>query len=243
MKKGIFVFVILLFSSVCARTEGPNIIDELQNSIAKLSLQVTNLQKIIELQKDEIARLRKLCSDSGIDITPKEQRKETSKKTSAITEPFFGVYLGEPLKALRSRIKISKSNYVFADMDCSGRVWYVKNNDPNVKRILVCTFNERIYEIDIEFTDASSANCDAIKAQLMKDYQTSYQSKYEQLLGKSTFEAVIDGVNIGIELNSYAGSEKNSKLTLTYVHIPLLKEVFTELEKRKAGISAVKYKK
>jgi hypothetical protein len=242
MKKGIFVFVIFLFSSVCARTEEPTIIDELRNSITKLSLQVTNLQKIIESQKEEIARLRKLCADSGIDITPKKQRKETSKKTNAVAEPFFGVYLGEPLKALRSRIKISKSNYVFADRDYSGRVWSVKNNDPNVKRILVCTFNERIYEIDIEFTDTSWANCDAIKAQLMKDYQTADQTKYEQLLGKNTFEAVINGINIGIELNSYAGSEKNSRLTLTYVHIPLLKEVFAELEKRKAGISAGKYK-
>jgi hypothetical protein len=242
MKKGIFVFVILLFSTVCARTEEPSIIDELQNSITKLSQQVTNLQKIIELQKDELARLRRLCANSGIDITPKEQRKEISQKTNAATGPFFGIYLGEPLKALRSRMKVLKSNYVFADRDCSGRVWTVKNNDPNVKRILVCTFNERIYEIDIDFTDASSANCDAIKAQLMKDYQTTYQSKYEQLLGKSTFETVIDGVNIGIELNSYAGSEKDSKLSLTYVHIPLLKEVFAELEKRKAGISTVKYK-
>jgi hypothetical protein len=242
MKNGIFVFVILLFCSVCARTEEPNIIDELQNSIAKLSLQVTNLQQIIELQKDEIARLRRLCANSGIDITPKEQRKETSQKTNAVTKPFFGIYLGEPLKALRSRVKVSKSNYVFTDRDSPCRAWTVKNNDPNVKRILVCTFNERIYEIDIEFTDASSANCDAIKAQLMKDYQTTYQSKYEQLLGKSTFEAVVDDINIGIELNSYAGSEKNSRLTLTYVHIPLLKEVFAELEKRKAGILPVKYK-
>jgi hypothetical protein len=87
--------------------------------------------------------------------------------------------------------------------------------------------------VDVEFRDADMANCRAIKSQLEKTYQPTDRNKYDRLFGKSTFETVIDGVNIGIEINCDAGAGKNDKITLTYVHIPILKEMLAEQENRK----------
>jgi len=231
MKKTVFIFAVLFLSFVFAQTYDPNTLQELQNAVSQLNLQITNLLKIIESQKDELIRLRKLCFDAGIDITPPAQ-EQTSQEADQITQPVFGVYLGETLKTLRSRLKVSKSKYVFANKDCPGRVWSVKNNDPNIKRLLVCSFNERIYEVNVEFRDAGMANCRAIKSQLEKTYQPAGRNKYDQLFGKSIFETVIDGVNIGIEVNCDTGTGKNNKITLTYIHVPVLKEMLAEQEKR-----------
>ena len=227
MKKTVFIFAVLLLSFVFAQTYDPNTLQELQNAVSQLNLYITNLLGIIESQKDELIRLRKLCSDAGIDTTPPAQ-EQTSQTSDKISQPVFGVYLGETLKDLRSRLKVSKSKYVLADKDCPGKVWSVKNNDPNIKHLLVCTFNERIYEVDVEFRDADMASCRAIKSQLEKSYLPADRNKYDRLLGKSTFETVIDGVNIGIEVNCDTGAGKNRKITLTYVHIPVLKEMLAE---------------
>jgi hypothetical protein len=232
MKKTVFIFAVFLLSFVFAQTYDPNTLQELQNVVSHLNLQITNLLKIIESQKTELARLRKLCSDAGIDTTPPARQEQTSQMSDEINQPVFGVYLGETLKSLRSRLKVSKSKYVFADKNCLGRGWSVKNNDPNIKRLLVCSFNDRIYEVDVEFRDSDMANCRAIRSQLEKTYQPVDRNKYDRLLGKSTFETVIDGVSIGIEINCDAGAGKNNKITLTYVHILILKEMLAEQEKR-----------
>jgi len=233
MKKTVFIFAVVFLSFVFAQTYDPNTLEELRNAASQLNLQITNLLKIIDSQKDELARLKKLCSDAGIDTTPPAQQQQTSQTSDKISEPVFGVYLGETLESLRSRLKVSKSKYVFADKGCPGRVWSVKNSDPNIKRLLVCSFNERIYEVDVEFRDSGMANCRAIKSQLEKSYQPAGRNKYDQLLGKSTFETVIDGVNIGIEVNCDTGTGKHDKITLTYVHVSILKEMLAEQEKRK----------
>ncbi|MGB8225502.1 MAG: hypothetical protein WCE45_01350 [Sedimentisphaerales bacterium] len=232
MKKTIFIFAVLFFSFVSAQTYDPNTLQELRNAVSQLNLQITNLLKIIESQQAELARLRKLCSDAGIDTTPPAQ-EQTSQEVVEINQPLFGVYLGETLDALRSRLKVSKGKYVLADKDCPGKVWSVKNSDPNIKRLLVCSFNERIYEVDVEFRDSDMASCRAIKSQLEKSYQPVGWNKYNRLFGKSVFETVIDDVNIGIQVNCNIGAGKNDTITLTYIHVPILKEMLAEQEKRK----------
>ena len=214
MKKAVFVFIVLFSSFVFAQPQEPNVIKELQGSIGQLDTEITHLLKIIELQKKEIEHLRKLCSDAGINVTP---------VPAGISEPIFGIYLGETLGTLRSRLNISKSDYAFADKDYPGQVWSVESNDPNIANLLAYAFNERIYEIDIEFADANAATCGAVKSQLKKSYLTVYQD---------IFETIIDGVNIGIELNCHSGP--NNKIILTYIHVPILRDIYTELEKRKA---------
>lgn len=216
MKKAIFIFIILLFCPALAEIEEPNIIKELKNSIRQLDVQITNLLRIIEFQKKEITYLRKLCSEAGIDVTP---------VPAGISEPIFGIYLGETLETLRTRLKVSKGDYAFADKNFRGQVWSVENNDRSIKRILAYTFNEQIYEIDIEFADTSATNCEATKTQLSKNYQTIHQN---------TFETIIDGVNIGIELNCYNSGGKDNRLTLTYIHVPILTQIYAELGKTKS---------
>jgi hypothetical protein len=117
MKKTIFVFTIFFFSfSAFAETEEPNAIKELRSSIRQLDLQITNLLQIIALQKKEIAHLRKLCSGAGTEATP---------TPVGIREPVFGIHLGETLEALRTRLKVSSSNYAFTDKAFHGQVWSV----------------------------------------------------------------------------------------------------------------------
>ncbi|MFA5291526.1 MAG: hypothetical protein WC496_00675 [Phycisphaerae bacterium] len=226
MKKWIFVFIVLFFSIVCAQTEEPNVLRDIQNSITYLKQEVESLQSTVESQKREIAYLRKLCADAGIYVIPQIQEDKKSKTTGGISKPIFGVYLGETLETLSGRLKVLPSDYVFADKDTPGQVWLLENNDPNIKSILVCVFNERVYEIDIEFTDASAKNRKIVEIQLKGDYQPVYQN---------TFETMIDGVNIGIELNWQENIKKDDgKLMLTYIHIPILRGIYAELEKRKS---------
>ncbi|MGA2914734.1 MAG: hypothetical protein ABSE89_01775 [Sedimentisphaerales bacterium] len=214
MKKAVFILVVLFSSVALAQTQEPNAILKLRDSIKQLDMEINHLLKIIELQKKEIEFLRTLCSQAGINVTP---------TPAGISEPVFGVYLGETLDTLRTRLRVSKSNYVFADKDWPGQVWSVEENEPNINYILAYTFDEQIYEIDIEFADASASKCEAVKTQLGKKYKAVYQN---------TFETVIDGVNVGIELNCH--TEGNNRITLTYIHVPILREMYTELESRKA---------
>jgi len=226
MKKAIFVFIVFFFSLVCAQTEEPGAIKDIQNSIKQLKQQVDNLQRTVESQKREIAYLRRLCADAGIYVIPQTNEDEQSKTTAGISKPIFGVYLGETLETLSGRFKVLPSDYVFADKDTPGQVWSIENKDPNIKSILVCVFNERIYEIDIEFADASEKNRKIIETQLRGDYKPVYQN---------TFETTIDEVNIGIELNWRDNTKKNNgRLAVTYIHIPILREINAELEKRKS---------
>ncbi len=220
VKKTVFIFIIFFSPLIFAQTGEPNAIKELRNSIRQLDAEITDLLKIIELQKKEIEHLRKLCSQAGIDTSP---------EPNGICEPIFGICLGETLETLQSRLNISKSDYVFADKDYPGQVWVVDNNDLNIKSLLVYTFNDKIYEIDVEFTDANAANCGMTRARLEKDYQTVYQN---------TFETMNNGVNVGIELNCHTGP--NNRITLTYVHVPILRDIYTELGKLKAIKAAEK---
>jgi hypothetical protein len=218
MKKMVFIFIIFFSSFALAETEEPNAIKEMRIAIGQLDRETTNLLKIIELQKKEIDYLRKLCSEAGIDVTP---------LPVGICKPIFGIHLGETLQALRSRLKVLKSDYVFADKNYPGQVWSVENNDPNIKSLSAYTFNEKIYEIDVEFADANAANCQAINAQLRKDYQTIYQN---------TFETMNNGVNVGIELNCHIG--KNNRLISTYIHVPILRDIYNELGKQRINKAA-----
>ena len=221
MKKTVFLFIIFFSSSLAfAETGEPNIIAELQDSINQLKLQISNLQKIIDSQEKELARLKKICADAGIDITSAKQ------KSAGISEPIYGIYLGESLKTLKTRLTVSKSKYVFAGKNSHGQIWSVQNNDPGIKHLLVCTFNEQVCEIDVEFTDAGEVNRQEIRARLEKDYQT---------IDQNIFETTTDGVNIRIELSFRDVAGKKSGLTLTYIHVPIVKQMYAELEKQKAA--------
>ncbi len=212
MKNGIFIIV--LFTSLAfAQMPEPDAIAKLNDSIKQLDMEINRLLKIIETQKKEIEFLRKLCIDAGINVTP---------APAGIGESVRGVYLGESLEDLKTRRRVSKSNYTFADKEYPGEVWSVENYDPNISSLLAYAFNDQIYEVDVDFADANAAMCESLKTQLGQKYKTVYGN---------TFETVIDDVNIGIELNC-GGS--NNKITLSYIHVPLLREIYAELDKRKA---------
>lgn len=231
MKKWIFISIILLCSLALAGPADSNAINDFQNSLKQLHLRISELLKIIESRETEIARLRKICEDAGIDTASPVKSKPEVILPEKINEPFYGIYLGETFESLSERAKITKSKYVFADDNCPAKVWLVKNKDPKIKSVSVCTFNERVYEIDVEFKNASEADCREMNAQLEKDYPAVYAGRYEKLLGKSTFETTIDNVRIGIILNCDAAAGKNSTMKLTYVHMPLLEQMQSDMKK------------
>jgi hypothetical protein len=217
MKKIVFIITFFFFLSAFANAQDADILRELQDSVNQLDLQVANLLKIIEMQRREIDHLKKLCQQAGVD---------TNAAPTGISNLIFGIHLGEELETLSARQKVSKSDYTFADKNFRGQVWSVECNDPNVKNILVYVFNRRIYEIDIEFADANAANCKAIEERLKKNYHHIY---------RNTFETMIDGVNVGIELNCITGLGTDSKIILSYIHVPILTEIYAEIGKTRAN--------
>ena len=206
-----------------------------QTEIDNLKKQISELKKIVDSQKTEISRLKKLCLQAGININPKEKKTSIPAK-SGISKPMFGVHLGETLNSLNQRFRVSRSSYSFEDKDHPGEIWTVQNDNSNVKHILVYTINEKVYEIDIQFADGSRTNYDTINSQLEKKYKSKDEGGLTgAMFGEGSFKTMIDGTEIKIKLNHDIGFMEDDKLELQYIHVPLRDKVYEEIKRRKAN--------
>lgn len=209
-------------------------VEKLQAEIQKLNKQISELQKTVEFQKAEIERLKSLCLNAGIDVSPKEKIKKPTQE--AIGQPIFGVFLGETLDSLTQRLWVSPDTYTFTDKDHPGKIYTVQDRNPSVKKLLVYTFDDKIYTIDVRFTDGSRINYEAIKDQLEKKYKSEDKGGISgALFGEGVFEPVIDGVKVRIKLNHDKGIMEDDKLELTYTHSTLSKKIYEEIQRRKAN--------
>jgi len=232
MKHFTFTILIILCLVVCTSADTGKV-EKLQAEIQKLNKQISELQKTVEFQKVEIERLKNLCLNAGIDVSPKEKIKKPAQE--AIGQPIFGVFLGETIDSLTQRLQVSPTTYTFTDKDHPGKIYAVQNRNPSVKTLLVYIFDDKIYTIDVRFADGSRMNYEAIKNQLEKKYKSEDKSGISgALFGEGVFEPVIDGVKIKIELNHDIGFAEADKLELTYTHTTLSKKVHEEIERRKA---------
>lgn len=227
------MILVLLCLAVCTAFADTEKVEKLQTEIRNLNKQISKLQKTVELQRAEIERLKTLCQESGIALSPKKRIKKPTQ--SAINKPMFGVFLGETLDSLKKRFRVSQSTLYFENKDHPGKIWSVQNDNPNVKQLLVYTFDNNIYTIDIRFTDGSRSNYEAIKSQLEKKYKSEDKSGISgAMFGEGVFEPVIAGVEVKIKLNHDMGFMEDDKLELSYTHAPLSQKVYEEIQRRKA---------
>lgn len=233
MKKLVTVFIVLCFTT-CIAFADTGKIEKLQSEIQKLNKQISELKKAVEVQRAEIKRLKTLCQRNGIDIFPKKRGVKPIQ--SAIGKPMFGIFLGETLDTLIKRFRVSQSTLSFENKDHPGKIWNVQNNNPNVKLLLVYTFNNIIYTIDVRFTDGSRSNYEAIKSQLEIKYKSEDKGGIVgSMFGEGVFEPVIDGVEVKIKLNHDIGFVEDDTLGLSYTHAPLSQKVYEETQRRKAS--------
>ena len=84
MKKGVAIYAVLSIF-LCAAFADTDEIEKLESEIQNLNKQVAELRNTVKLQKVEIERLKALCLDAGIDISPTQKTSpqnigETPKK-------------------------------------------------------------------------------------------------------------------------------------------------------------------
>lgn len=227
---------LILFGVLVAVLSIVAVSDEMAGDVQLETLRKQNLelQKTIETQKQEIQRLENLCSENG--IAARNEENAYKPASSALTKPFFGIYLGETLDSLKKRYAVSKSAHAFEDKDNPGQIWNVQIANENVKETLVYILNDQIYEIDLKFVDASRTNYDTINAQLEDKYKTEDEGGLTgAMFGEGQFNTVIDGTQVRISLNHDVGIMDGDTLELHYIHVPLQTNLYEEIKRRKAG--------
>ena len=226
---------------------------EIQNS----NKQIAELQKTIELQKAEIENLR---TANKIDILPEQKTQqpaqgavtqltemneqsaqgaqEVANSTKAVSQPVYGVYLGEYLNAMKRRFTLEpdEMHRTYRGDDRLADLWAVQTDIKGV-RLRVVTFHEQVFVIAVDFADKSKTNYSAIMEELTKKYQGNIEivENGEQILGNTfRFYTLLDGVKVEIQLEYKAGYAEK-ELTLTYKHIPLSQKFAEEKKEQKAS--------
>jgi len=226
-----YCFLILALTSSVGFSQSQ---EKSTSEIDRLNKQIANLQKTIESQRSEIERLQQLCRQYGIDVAPKQAIEKPTQ--TAISQPMFGVFLGETMDSLKKRLKVSESTYHFNDEDHPGAIWAVNVVNENVKQLLVYSFDNQIYTIDVRFSDGSRTNYETIKGQLENKYKQNDEGGVAgALFGEGVLKPVIDGIEVRIKLNHDTGFMEDDKLELSYAHGPLSDKVYKEIQRRKAA--------
>lgn len=198
-------------------------IERLRNELIRVTYQPKKAQDAVEPEKG-----------ITIDIEQRTGPKSVNKG-GVLTKPMFGIYLGESINSLRKRTTVSSSTYYFEDEDHPGKIWYVRNPKPEVKELLVSTFDRKIYKIQVRFVDGSRTNYEAISRQLEHKYKSDDEGGVTgAMFGEAVFKPVIEGVPVTIELNHDMGFVGADKLELQYTHGPLSQQVYKEIQRRKA---------
>lgn len=242
------------------KNEARKEIEETQDNLENAKVEILRLTSELEKAKVEINRLRdkieysnnklgengdkvvgKIETIKGNNIS-QEESKNDSQGVSAqsniiiVSKPMFGIFLGETLDSLRKRFNVSKSNLYFEDEDHPGKILSVRSDNPNVKQLLVYTFNGNVYTIYVLFNDGSRTNYETINAQLEKTYKSSDKGGLSgAIFGEGVFETVIDGMEIRIKLNHDIGFMEDDKLELSYTHVLLSERVYEEIKSRKSA--------
>jgi hypothetical protein len=220
-----------------AKEETKHLKNELSLLTAKLEQANNELKRVTIEQKQDKEEVNPATIETkGSSLSSAPKKKVEEPIQSAISQPMFGIFLDETLDSLRGRFTVAQSTFSFEDKDHPGKIWSVQNDNPNVKQLLVYTYGEKVYTIDIQFTDGSRANYETIKDQLEKKYKSKDEGGLTgALFGEGDFKTVIDGVEIKIKLNHDIGFMEDGKLELFYRHITLEQKVNEEIQRRKAS--------
>jgi hypothetical protein len=177
--------------------------------------------------------VHEVSTGTGTATRKSEAPPKPANENKEVTKMLFGVRLGETLANLRTRVKITSSSYSFLDKDLPVQVWNVTSSDPDVRAVRVSSFDNRIFEIIVDFKDASRSHFNMTKELLNQLYGTKKEGLVHPLFDNVSFEAMIDGVPVSIELNRDIGFGEDDKLTLAYSHGPLLIQSAEEVDRSK----------
>lgn len=238
---------ILIGPGGCKKESGYDISDDeskqkgaatYRESVAEyLQKQAEEAERIVREEAERIAREELIAKEWEAEKAENarvEVEKRAARKTRwVVDKPIFGVHLGETLDSLRKRAVVSSSGFVLKDDDHPGIIWEVSSSNV-VERLLIRTFDNKIYLIQIQFVDGSKNNYEAIKTQLEKKYNDTDDSLFGGLFGEVDLNVIIDAVKVRINLNHDIGFMEDDKLELIYYHEYLFSQVYRELQKRKA---------
>jgi uncharacterized protein (UPF0335 family) len=221
------------------RGEQKSVTTELKEAKAETA-HLSNELKLITAEltqaRAEIDSLKGRLAQGKAEVGSSEKVEELSKSNAeikVINNPIFGIHLGQPLASLAKTKKIATSSYHFEDSDYPAEIWDVANSDPTIKTMRIYSFDGYVFQLAVNFRDASEANYEAVKKQLAEKYGEKRTGL--DIFGESDFYSVIDGVEIGIRLNRDDNIFDDDTLELIYYHRPLYQRVSEELNRRKAA--------
>lgn len=237
MKKLIALIIVLALITPCfSSIDRPRTRKEFEQKIEHLEARIHGLEVLVKAKDAEINRLKHALETAQNIPSKPDHATKTSLQTGIVKQPIFDIHLGESLNSLRKRKTIGPSDYTYPDKDHPGQIWNVKNTNTNVKALRVSTYQGMIYEIAIDFTDASQTNYDVIKKQLQEKYlDKGDEGLTETLFSKITLQPIVDGIRLLIILDYDENVFGDNTLTLRYSHCPIVEKVRDEIKRRKAA--------
>jgi hypothetical protein len=223
------ITVALFFLFVNAASYGAT---EQSDDFKGLRAEVMQLRQEVRLQKEEIVRLRALCSNAGIDVneTAVDSNDATKKKPLTtksngkfpiVEKPFFGIRLGDSIASVNRKFKTERME---DSQDNVIKQWFVYINS-EIGDSYVDVFEGQIYTIYIFLKDDSHENFAAVKKQLIKQYGTPYKDVERGC----AFLSNINGIDFGIGL--IIGNDET--LCIVYSHNVMTESVNAAVEKQK----------
>ncbi|MCK4850671.1 MAG: hypothetical protein KAT11_04925 [Phycisphaerae bacterium] len=184
--------------------------------------------QVEEVTKQE-ASLQKKHQEVAIDA---ERAVQTETQTS-----FFGIRLGESIRDVDKRFRLTKSHYEFTDKDTPATLWNIESSNPAIKEIIVAVYQNRVYQIQVYFSEVSESNYSALKNEILRKYGQEMDLGLDGIVmggERSAFKPRIDDTEVMIVLE-YSSEVMDNELFVKYIHEPLNEKVRSDKLNRKAS--------
>ncbi len=170
-----------------------------------------------------------------------------AQEAPTLTQAHFGINLGMGLKELSGKcrqagVSADTQRWSFQDKDHPGRIIGLNgalNGNKAIKETKVSAYNDRVYEIELVFKDASLQNFNIHKAALKKEYGRGKSGVFDSMENKVTHKFYDHAVDqsVSITLNhDISFNEQGGTLSLSYEYDAIQKLVVEEMNRRKASL-------
>ena len=168
-----------------------------------------------------------------------------AQEAPTLTQAHFGINLGMGLKELSGKcrqagVSADTQRWSFQDKDHPGRIIGLNgalNGNKAIKETKVSAYNDRVYEIELVFKDASLQNFNIHKAALKKEYGRGKSGVFDSMGTKSRFSTTVGDQSVSITLNhDISFNEQGGTLSLSYEYDAIQKLVVEEMNRRKASL-------
>jgi hypothetical protein len=203
-------------------------------------------------QKDSMIPMtanQDFVSPATLEEVPGQEQSVPSKSTQQVkmdlektvqmqtNVSFFGIKLGESLAEVNKRFQVIKSHYEFTDKDIPATLWNVLNSNPIIKEIVIAAYQNRVYQIQVYFTEVSEGNYAALKNEISNKYGNEIDLGFDGIVmggQRAAFTPSIDGIETMIVIE-YSGEVMDNQLFVKYIHTPLNDKVHSDKLSQKAS--------